>query len=73
MLLPSIPVSHQALVRASCDGAGLITLPTEDGPEHFACDGCRSCTTAAEAPSRHRARLAADPFHNIPVTDDELW
>jgi hypothetical protein len=70
MLLPSIPVSHQAIVRARCDGSGLITLPTEDGPECFACDGCRSCTTRNEAPSQHALRLRRDPFSVLPVVED---
>jgi len=73
MLLPSIPVSRQAIVRACCDGTGLVTLPTGDGPEHFACDGCRSCTTRDEAPSQHAERLRTDPFALLPVVDDEAF
>lgn len=56
MVLPSIPLSSQALNRATCDGEGLITFPTPDGPEHFACLGCRHCTPGAmpiATPSPH--------------------
>lgn len=47
MVLPSIPLTPTALARATCDGDGLITMPTPDGPEHFACLGCRHCTPGA--------------------------
>jgi hypothetical protein len=48
MTLPSTTtVSPAALARATCDGEGLITFLTEDGPEHFACLGCRHCTPGA--------------------------
>jgi hypothetical protein len=76
MVLPSIPLSPQAIVRALCDGTGTIVLPTDDGPEVLACDGCRSCTSRHEAPSQHSARalaLAANPFHGIAAPDDEPW
>ncbi len=47
MVLPSIPPSSAVLSRATCDGEGLITFPADDGPEHFACLGCRHCTPGA--------------------------
>jgi hypothetical protein len=47
MVLPSVPLSREALLRATCDGEGLITFLTDDGPEHFACLGCRHCTPGA--------------------------
>ncbi len=42
----------RALPRATCNGSGLITFATEDGPEHYACHGCTSCVTAAAPVAR---------------------
>lgn len=63
----------RARSRATCDGTGLVVIPTEDGPERSACLGCSQCNApaGAYAVSVNVARLAADPFAGMPVDDDE--
>lgn len=54
--------------RAVCDGWGLVTIPSPNGPEHYSCHGCPSCRPLVPlAP-------AADPFARLPVveSDDDL-
>lgn len=67
-MIPTIPrvMARAALVRATCDGSGLITFRTEDGPEHYACHGCRACTPTSGGP----VRAARDPFAGL-CDDDE--
>lgn len=67
-MIPTIPraMARAALVRATCDGTGLITFPTEDGPEHYACHGCRNCARTGADVTPRRA-----PFAGLPVDDDE--
>lgn len=72
--IPADRVAY-ALTYATCDGSGLITVPTEDGPEHGACDGCTACRRPAGAPDtlalrRARAFAAATTRHD---DDDEPW
>lgn len=55
----------QAPADSVCDGWGLVTFPTSDGPEHYACHGCRSCRTPQPAPAR-----PADPFARLPLPDE---
>jgi Fe-S-cluster-containing hydrogenase component 2 len=48
-----------------CDGWALVTIPSPDGPEHYACLGCRSCREPQPAPAR-----PADPFERITLPDE---
>lgn len=60
-----IEAHPQAPAGAICDGWGLVTIGTEDGPEHYACHGCRSCRDPQPAPTR-----PADPFARITLPDE---
>lgn len=66
----SLPV---ALARAICDGSGLITMLTEDGPEHFACFGCQACAPAAAAATVARRPGAATAMAFADCPDDEAF
>lgn len=74
--IPTTRVAY-ALTYATCDGSGLITVPTADGPEHGACDGCTACTRPAGAPAApdslalRRARAFAAATSR--ADDDEPW
>lgn len=79
-VLVEIPAASvpAAIARALCDGSGLITIPTADGPEHAACLGCSSCrradaervTAVAQSPAVRASRLA-DVF--AAAADDEAF
>ncbi len=52
-------------ITAQCDGTGLDTVATEDGPDYFACTGCPACAPrrfAALAASLAASEHDEDPF-----------
>jgi hypothetical protein len=60
MHMTTIPSRNAALAsrQASCNGSGVIVIPTEDGPWKSACEGCRNCTPTTTAPTSARAAVA---------------
>lgn len=57
----TLPVGAVHTAHALCDGSGLITFPTADGPERAACLGCSACSSrdvVTVSPTQRAARLA---------------
>ncbi len=58
---------------AVCAGDGLVTIPSPDGPDHYACLGCRACAVRTAEPEQQPER---DPFARLPEVPsdaDDIW
>jgi hypothetical protein len=74
--LPSalaVPIPAPRVGAAGCID-GLVTVPTEDGPVHYACQQpcCKQRRDAARA-ERTTALGGRDPFARLPQVEDESW
>lgn len=67
---------HKVTAAAVCDGSGLIKVPTEDGPEYFACHGCDACQRLNGAAPVVSEQIAAQRLRDVfaaGLAADEEW
>lgn len=58
----------------ACNGSGMVSIPTVDDVEVYACTGCRNCVAAVpRTPAQVATRRASALAAVFAATDDEEW